>query len=109
MTTNELWAKFVEWMKSREGYPFAGQFVNTMWTAYQAAHASRDAEVEALRKDVARLRKDADRINWLALHPRGAKITIEDTPQDCIFWGISSAPNNTLREAIDAAMQEKQL
>ena len=33
---------FEAWMKSREGYPFAGQFADLMWKAWQAAlaHAS---------------------------------------------------------------------
>ncbi|MHB1939014.1 MAG: hypothetical protein ACYCOR_20940 [Acidobacteriaceae bacterium] len=61
------------------------------------------AEIARLPGEVEGLRKDAEQLNWLALHPRGAQIVINGEPRDGIFWGISSAPNNTLREAIDAA------
>jgi hypothetical protein len=44
-------------------------------------------------------------LDWLSLHPRGAEIVIDGQKRDCIFWGISSAPDNTLREAIAAAIQ----
>lgn len=140
--TDELRAKFEAWASShklsllRDGVvvDYAYYVTDMAWNAWQAAHASRDAEVEALRaardeakdgwhqangvadlamkhRDAAEneteeLKKDAERINWLALHPRGAKIVIAGAPQNCIFWGISSAPNNTLREAIDTAMRE---
>ena len=47
---------------------------------------------------------DTKRLNWLALNPRGAKIVVDGETKDCIFWGVSSVPEHTLREAIDAAM-----
>lgn len=56
----------------------------------QATQPSADAE-------------DTARLNWLALHPRSAQIVVDGTPKACIFWGISSAPEITIREAIDAA------
>lgn len=50
---------------------------------------------------------DSKRLDWLALHPRPAQVVVDGEIKDCIFWGIASAPENTLREAIDAAVQEK--
>ncbi len=75
------------------------------WYSQQTMDA-RVAEIARLTAEVERLRADAQRLTWLALHPRGAKIAVDGYLKDCIFWGISSASNNTLREAIDAAMGE---
>lgn len=47
---------------------------------------------------------DTRRLNWLATNPRGAQIVVNGEVKPCIFWGVSSAPDNTLREAIDLAM-----
>lgn len=47
---------------------------------------------------------DTARLNWLSMNPRGAEIVIDGVRKPCVFWGVSSAPENTLREAIDAAM-----
>lgn len=54
MTTDELRAKFENWWL-RNGDPFDMHKI-TAWETWQAAHASRDAEVEALRRDAARYR-----------------------------------------------------
>lgn len=58
MTTNaELKTReaFEKWMKGREGYPFAGQFADLMWKAWQGAientRAVEDAEAVALSDD----------------------------------------------------------
>lgn len=48
--------------------------------------------------------EDTRRLDWLALHPRGAEIIIDGESRPCVFWGISSAPEHTLREVIDAAL-----
>lgn len=45
-------------------------------------------------------------MDLLALHPRGAQVVINGQATPCVFWGVSSYPDNTIREAIDAAMQE---
>lgn len=50
MTTDELRAKFENWWL-RNGDPFDLHKV-AAWEAWQAAYASRDAEVEALRKRI---------------------------------------------------------
>lgn len=49
-------------------------------------------------------KKDNERLNWLALHPRGAKILVDGVPQDCLFYGLALAPGVDLRSGIDAAM-----
>ena len=63
----------------------------------------RDSESARLTAELEKCREDTARLDWLALHPRGAEIVMDGQTQPCIFWGLSSAPNNTLREAIDAA------
>ena len=65
-----------------------------------AALAAKDAEIS-------RLRVDERRLDWLALHPQGVKIMMAGRPTDRIFWGVSGAPEFTLREAIDALRAEK--
>lgn len=47
--------------------------------------------------------RDVVRLQWLADNPRGAQIVVDGKTHDCVFWGISSHPRGTLREAIDAA------
>lgn len=49
------------------------------------------------------MHEDTELLNWLALHPKGAEIVIDGKATPCVFWGISSDPSNTLREAIQAA------
>lgn len=63
-------------------------------------------EVEARGKRIVELEEDFRRIEWLALNPRGASITVDGKARPCVFWGVSSAPENTLRQAIDAARAE---
>lgn len=97
MTTDELRAKFEAWMRGREGYPFAGQFANLMWASYQSAHASRDAEVEALRKDAERYRAF-----------RRAAIREDDSFIERVMLRIpdKDCTESQFNEAIDAAMRE---
>lgn len=40
METTESRAAFEAWMKKEEGYPFARQFANLMWAAWQASRAT---------------------------------------------------------------------
>lgn len=55
-------ARFEAWMASREGFPFAGQFANLMWAAWQAAHADLSGEVRELVEAL----ELAKRAYWLA-------------------------------------------
>ena len=90
------------------------KFPMTYTQVYQWIDACNSESARQVLRDYLRLRqidlnnrkprKDTLMLDWLALHPRGAQIVIDGKTQDCIFWGISSAPNNTLREAIIAAM-----
>ena len=59
MTTDELRAKFEAYRKFMEsrGYCWSETEWASRFDTYQAAHASRDAEVEALRKDAERYRR----------------------------------------------------
>lgn len=49
---------------------------------------------------------DTDRLNFLAMNPKGAQIVVDGVSRPCVFWGISSHPEATLREAIDLAMSQ---
>lgn len=75
-----------------------------------AAMAEREAAlaktIEAQTKRIAELEEDFRRIEWLALNPRGASMIIDGKARPCVFFGVSSAPENTLRQAIDAARAE---
>jgi len=75
-----------------------------------SAMAEREAALvkacEAHAKRIAELEEDFRRIEWLALNPRGASTIIDGKARPCVFWGVSSAPENTLRQAIDAARAE---
>ena len=60
MTTDELRAKFEAWAnlekydleRSNAGWDYGDAATECAWRSWQAAHASRDAEVEALRRQV---------------------------------------------------------
>lgn len=102
MTTDELWAKFEDLAR---GYGldakrnYDGEYVNLevmfSWIAYHAAHASRDAEVEALRKD-------AERYRWLVENcSSNGGLGVE------IFIGNDAPDAIDLAAAIDAAMREE--
>lgn len=104
MTTDELREKFENWWL-RNGDPFDLHKV-AAWETWQAAYASRDAEVEALRKYVARL-------NWLE---QDMKAGSDGTSiyyclgKFCYPYlsssGVGEKSESTLREAIDAAMRD---
>lgn len=68
--------------------------------------AERRERAEALEASLAACRADAERLDWLSLHPRGAQIMVDGSTKDCVFWGVSSDPENTLRDAIDAARSQ---
>lgn len=60
--------EFEAWMKGLSGYPFAGQFANLMWSAWQAARATADHIGEATEKVSATAEQDsldAKRYRWL--------------------------------------------
>ena len=64
------------------------------------------AENAALKARLAEAERDATRLQWLADNPRGAQIVVDGKTQDCVLWGISADPRITLREAIDAAIDQ---
>ena len=80
MTIDELRAKFEAWAKSKgsrltrtlEGNDYWDSWTCAAWVAWQAAHASRDAEVEALKRDAERYRwlRDIGDITWTPLRER---------------------------------------
>jgi hypothetical protein len=45
--------RFEAWMRAREGHPYAGQFANLMWAAWQAAEAAALERHIEICKDVA--------------------------------------------------------
>jgi hypothetical protein len=56
------------------------------------------------REEIERLRADAERIEWLAAHPREATVRIGADFKPCVFYGVSCHPKWSAREAIDAAI-----
>lgn len=99
MTTDELRSKFEAWyVENAFDYPsnpIGSRECSLQWKAWQAAYASRDAEVEALRKD-------AERLTWFETQREA--YGFEDVHEGN-RWTIEG-PFNTLRKAIDAAMRE---
>ncbi|CAN7346063.1 hypothetical protein LJR168_001983 [Pseudoxanthomonas sp. LjRoot168] len=73
-----------------------GEAIDVMRTRLESRITALEAVQQAGEDDTRRL-------NWLATNPRGANIMVDGEAKPCIFWGVSSAPNHTLREAIDAA------
>ena len=63
--------------------------------------------IEALNAEIARLKADAERLDWLADHPREATIRVGADMKACVFYGVSCDPKWTAREAIDAAIAAK--
>lgn len=95
---DELRAKFEMWWTSPRGFSMAiPQTVESHFRAYQAAHASRDAEVEALRKDAERYRAF-----------RRAAIREDDSFIERVMLRIpdKDCTESQFNEAIDAAMRE---
>ncbi len=93
MTTDKLRAKFEAWWL-RNGDPFDLHKV-AAWETWQAAHASRDAEIEAMRKD-------AERYRWLRDRVTGS----DGKPFICIFHGSFGLWSDEYADqAIDDAMQ----
>lgn len=105
--TNELRAKFEAWARDvgfkefakRSDGEYATFISRTMFDACQFGHASRDAEVEALKRDVERYRE---------LEKRAHKATAYDKYGNGAHWTIglfSSDSRMTFSETIDAAMR----
>lgn len=100
--TDELRAKFEAWyVENAFDYPsnpIGSRECGLQWKAWQAAHASRDAEVEALRKDAERYRAF-----------RRAAIREDDSFIERVMLRIpdKDCTESQFDEAIDAAMQEE--
>lgn len=96
MTTDELRTKFEEWWL-REVGPLNFDFGwSNAWFAYQAAHASRDAEVEARKRDAERYREF-----------RRAAVREDDSFIERMMLRIpdKDCTESQFDEAIDAAMR----
>lgn len=59
------------------------------------------AEAEA---EIAELRKDKERIDYLELNPRNAEIFVEGKSQPCLYYAVAGAFGVRLRAIIDAAI-----
>lgn len=108
MTTYELRAKFEAWfdrefryvnMSIVRGVASAERCYKEMaWAGYQAAHASRDAEIGELREDAERYRAF-----------RRAAIREDDSFIERVMLRIpdKDCTESQFNEAIDAAMREE--
>ena len=78
------------------------------WTRYRgvvdciANNPEVMADLNKLAGNHAAKNEDTERLDWLALNPRGAEIEVEGKRKHCVFWGVAGSPEVTLREAIDA-------
>ena len=103
MTTDELRAKFEAWWK--ENYWYVDENLSSLkhyaWMGWLAAHASRDAEVEALRKDAERYRKLLDLLDEAESVSNEAS-TIRNIVDDAINLG-----SGFMNLHLDAAMREE--
>lgn len=62
-------------------------------------------ENDRLRAEVAELRKDAERMNWMASHPQEATVRLDNgNIKACVFYGMTGSPKWTMREMIDRAI-----
>ena len=111
--TDELRAKFEAWWQCllqtpnaisyNSKMPAEGDYRGIALLAYQAAHASCDAEVEALKRD-------AERFDWMLFH--GAKVCWGSDGEVCNVEWFDEAEEELARtgnyydarEAIDDAM-----
>lgn len=118
MTTDELWVKFEALISQQDSFSDisrtdSGEYLSIvtdkMWMAWQAGHAFRDAEVEALRKDAEHI--DALE-NWCIEGCVDIGIELEGGVYLHLATigesDVDYREKNTVREAIDAA-REKQL
>ncbi len=101
MTTDELRAKFYTWWRQQIWKPDWSDG----WKAWQAAHASRDAEVEALKRD-------AERYRWLRMSHEKFPSGDLDFTVACGYresTGLIAVPSNTgmLDAEIDNAMAKE--
>lgn len=92
--TNELRAKFEEWRDSLPEKHWARYDLSACKLGWNAGRASRDAEVEALKRD-------ADRYRWL----RGDS-EMDDEELLKRFHVFNGCDPSSLDEAIDAAMAQ---
>ena len=115
--TDELRAKFEAWAKSVKGSPipldvseyhfvtYLDDVTSIAWHAWQAAHASRDAEVEALKRDAERYRWLRD-VAWSL-----PAIPQEELPACAVFSGsgrrCKDISGEEMDQAIDAAMAKE--
>lgn len=93
MTTDELRAKFEAWIRVNvtDFHYLPADVRRFAEHVFAGAHASRDAEVEALRKD-------AERYRWLSR--KHANPVEKD-------WYVYGATGPFLSDSIDAAMREE--
>lgn len=99
MTTDKLRAKFEAWWNTWHQFPeLFSDNKEICFRGYQVAHASRDAEVEALRKDAERYRAF-----------RRAAIREDDSFIERVMLRIpdKDCTESQFDEAIDTAMREE--
>lgn len=49
---------------------------------------------------------DEERLDWLSRHPRMSEIMIDGKTTTCYFYGVAGHSTVSLRDIIDAAMEE---
>jgi hypothetical protein len=123
MTTDELRAKFEAWYAENTfdypSNPIGSRECGLQWKSYQAAHASRDAEVEALRHNLSASISKVDRLAAIltGIHNLLYPPEMSVGGKKYVFNPPSGEANDWMRElsdrirdiphAIDAAMREE--
>jgi hypothetical protein len=69
--------------------------------------AELKGEKATLQAEVERLRKDAERLDWLEAHPRLGEIHVDGEVKDCYLYAVSGALGVPLRAIIDAMKESK--
>ena len=69
------------------------------------AHAERDKRIQ-LESELAAAKRDGERLDWLQAHPRLSEMHIEGKVVNCYAYAIAGHSKWTLRELIDAAIEQ---
>lgn len=73
-------------------------------TAMSSLLTLNSKELDQLRRKIAALREDKERLDWLEI--QGEPVTYEDEPHELVWSVFGERGQHNLRDAIDAARKE---